>query len=176
VEYNVSYKAKEKLRERRHRIMIKDKGYEHAVQVVNDAKRWEERKKNARREVLNLLGVEESKYEATIRKMGNPYEIEYELYKHYLEKLAKTDDGVAIIKKADKISKEYVRKLNLELGWFAMNEDIKGEVAKESLDNKVLSYIPRMVALDDMHEEYRLDDTGLDIIIEVSDSTSLTTQ
>eukprot|EP00826_Nyctotherus_ovalis_P002486 TRINITY_DN10498_c0_g1_i6.p1 TRINITY_DN10498_c0_g1~~TRINITY_DN10498_c0_g1_i6.p1 ORF type:complete len:105 (+),score=46.69 TRINITY_DN10498_c0_g1_i6:119-433(+) len=100
-----------------------------------------------------------------MKKLGNPYEIEYEYYKHYLEKLARQDEAKEIIINSDKIRKEYIRKLNLELGWFALNDEIKEELGKERLESRVLSYIPRMVALDDMYDEFQLDDTGLDIII-----------
>jgi len=173
--HKVHYKEKLKKTEQEIRCKLIDKKdvNAYALQVLSDCKKKTKRANESKHVVLMLLDLDQNLYETSIKNIGDENEMEEIIYKEYLRDHSKIDAGKKLLAKGKEIKDVYAKQLNLAAGRFSLSESAKEQMAKDPPDNKIIKEVPRMIAIDYLYKDYKLNDFDIDFIIQNEEDGNL---
>ena len=172
-ERRMSYKMIERDQERFNRINLKGttRYKEYANTIINDAIKYDNYLVENRKEILGMLGIDYDSYNQVLKKYGNVLVIEEDYYNEHLRSTRTSNHGQKLIEKAEEITKLYIKRLNFQLGYFTTDKIMNEALKNYHLGMRIIAYIPKMLALDDIYMEYNLSDPDFDFIIELGGDT-----
>ena len=172
VEFRATYKMNLIQEEQIKRLALLKKGkdVEYIYKIFKDSKDYFQYKSESKEKIINIFDLNEAFYEKKMKSLGDINKIEDDIYDKYIAGLANTERGQSIIMNSNEIKKTYLRNLNDSIAYYASSPILKKIKDEEKLDNQVGAYIPRMMALDKVFDQYYLDDIGLDILIKHNES------
>ena len=168
VDHRIHYKEDKKEIEQDIRLeYIKDgKRNDYALQVLSDCKKKVKRSTESKHIILMKLNIQQYLYDDSLKEIGDERELEEEVYRDCLREFAKTPEGKKLLDKSQELINAYTLQLNTAGSRFGLNDGYKEKLSKNIPDNKILKCAPRMIALDYIYNDYKLNDFAIDLLIE----------